>query len=247
MKRQWAFSGVVAAIAILASGAIAQDSPSPNKEYQHLVKEFDDQREGFFKAYREAKTDEERQKLKYPDAKDYSKKFFALAERHPKDPVAADALVWIVLNDGYNRDVAPKAMALLAENHIKSDKLDDVCGRLTWSQFDEAETLLRKALTENPHRNVQAAAHLSYGRFLKGKGKSTEAEKYFNQAIEKYGDVKRGDRTVGDEAKGDLFELHNLAIGKVAPEIEGEDVDGKRFKLSDFRGKVVVLDFWGDW
>jgi len=39
----------------------------------------------------------------------------------------------------------------------------------------------------------------------------------------------------------------SLAIGKVAPEIEGEDVDGKKFKLSDYRGKVVVLDFWGDW
>jgi hypothetical protein len=39
----------------------------------------------------------------------------------------------------------------------------------------------------------------------------------------------------------------DLAIGKVAPEIEGEDVNGKSFKLSDYRGKVVVLDFWGDW
>jgi cytochrome oxidase Cu insertion factor (SCO1/SenC/PrrC family) len=36
-------------------------------------------------------------------------------------------------------------------------------------------------------------------------------------------------------------------IGKVAPDIEGVDVDGKKFKLSDYRGKVVVLDFWGDW
>lgn len=35
--------------------------------------------------------------------------------------------------------------------------------------------------------------------------------------------------------------------GKPAPEIEGEDVDGKSFRLSDYRGKVVVLDFWGDW
>jgi Tol biopolymer transport system component len=37
------------------------------------------------------------------------------------------------------------------------------------------------------------------------------------------------------------------AIGSVAPEIEGEDIDGEPFKLSDYRGKVVVLDFWGDW
>lgn len=36
-------------------------------------------------------------------------------------------------------------------------------------------------------------------------------------------------------------------IGSVAPDIEGVDTDGVRFKLSDYRGKVVVLDFWGDW
>ena len=37
------------------------------------------------------------------------------------------------------------------------------------------------------------------------------------------------------------------AIGKPAPEIEGEDIDGQRFKLSDYRGKVILLDFWGNW
>ncbi|MDP6424698.1 MAG: redoxin domain-containing protein [Planctomycetota bacterium] len=32
-----------------------------------------------------------------------------------------------------------------------------------------------------------------------------------------------------------------------APDIVGKDIDGHTFKLSDYRGKVVVLDFWGDW
>jgi len=36
-------------------------------------------------------------------------------------------------------------------------------------------------------------------------------------------------------------------LGKVALEITGVDIDGVPFKLSDYRGKVVVLDFWGDW
>jgi LSD1 subclass zinc finger protein len=36
-------------------------------------------------------------------------------------------------------------------------------------------------------------------------------------------------------------------IGQLAQEIEGEDIDGVPFKLSDYRGKVVVLDFWGHW
>ena len=38
-----------------------------------------------------------------------------------------------------------------------------------------------------------------------------------------------------------------LEEGKTAPEIEGPDQDGKTFKLSDYRGKVVLLDFWGHW
>ncbi|HEV3259844.1 MAG TPA: TlpA disulfide reductase family protein [Gemmataceae bacterium] len=32
--------------------------------------------------------------------------------------------------------------------------------------------------------------------------------------------------------------------GDKVPEIVGEDLDGKKIKLSDYRGKVVLLDFW---
>ncbi len=49
------------------------------------------------------------------------------------------------------------------------------------------------------------------------------------------------------QAWGQTHSPEDLAIGKVAPEITGVDVDGRKFKLSDYRGKVVVLDFWGDW
>ncbi len=43
------------------------------------------------------------------------------------------------------------------------------------------------------------------------------------------------------------YDPADLAIGKTAPDIEAEDVYGVPLKLSDYRGKVVVLDFWGDW
>ena len=36
-------------------------------------------------------------------------------------------------------------------------------------------------------------------------------------------------------------------VGKLAPEIEGPDIDGVNFKLSDYRGQIVFLDFWGNW
>ena len=35
-------------------------------------------------------------------------------------------------------------------------------------------------------------------------------------------------------------------IGNIAPEIEGKDYYGKFFKLSDYRGRIVVLDCWVD-
>jgi cytochrome oxidase Cu insertion factor (SCO1/SenC/PrrC family) len=34
------------------------------------------------------------------------------------------------------------------------------------------------------------------------------------------------------------------AAARLAPDIAGVDADGQRFHLSDYRGKVVLLDFW---
>lgn len=44
-----------------------------------------------------------------------------------------------------------------------------------------------------------------------------------------------------------LFQAEHLAIGSEVPEIESNDTAGVKFKLSDYRGKVVLLDFWGNW
>ena len=43
------------------------------------------------------------------------------------------------------------------------------------------------------------------------------------------------------------FIIKNFSIGSQALEIEGKDLDGEAFRLSDYKGKVVFLDFWGDW
>src|SRR5262249_36100863 len=72
-----------------------------------------------------------------------------------------------------------------------------------------------------------------------------EAESLLERAAKKYADVKTTwEGTVGEKAKAALFEVRHLSVGKEAPDIEAEDQDGKRFKLRDYRGKVVLLDFW---
>jgi RNA polymerase sigma factor (sigma-70 family) len=95
-----------------------------------------------------------------------------------------------------------------------------------------------------------------------------EAEKYLRLVQAEYGDVVYWSRSVeerlgsvidgllgksshpttyGKMAAVQLGALQNLTIGRHAPEIEGRDLEGKKFKLSDYRGKVVVVSFWATW
>ncbi|MBL4771474.1 MAG: redoxin domain-containing protein [Planctomycetes bacterium] len=39
----------------------------------------------------------------------------------------------------------------------------------------------------------------------------------------------------------------SIEVGGTAPDFEGTTIDGKTFNLSDYRGKVVLLDFFGFW
>ena len=38
-----------------------------------------------------------------------------------------------------------------------------------------------------------------------------------------------------------------LAVGTVMPDFEFTDFDGKKHRFSEYRGKIVLLDFWGMW
>ncbi len=43
------------------------------------------------------------------------------------------------------------------------------------------------------------------------------------------------------------YQYGGLNIGDIAPAFSIESPDGTSFKLSDFKGKVVLLDFWASW
>jgi hypothetical protein len=237
--------------------ATDKDKPAtPTDQFKALNKEFNDAMQVFQKAYAEAKTDEERQKLineKYPQPDKFAPKFLALAEENPKDAVALDALIWVVTRtNGFGMKDSPhaKALFILTRDHIGSEKLGEVCRTLSYSSDKESETLLRAMLEKNSHKAVQGQACLALAQHLNGRSRAQpdqatkEVEELFERAAEKYGDVKTAFGTVADKAKSELFEIRFLAIGKTAPDIEGEDQDGKKFRLSDYKGKVVLLDFW---
>ena len=244
------------------------DKQTPAQQYQALVEEFDDAQQAFLKHYEEAKTREERvkvQKEKRSQPDKFAPKFIELAEKNAKDPVALDALVWVLTNTSASAPAKKdspraKAIALVSRNHVKSAGLGPVCQALgSRGDEKEAETLLRTILQKNPHREVQGMAWLGLAQVQKRQAErmpdSKAREKVhreigqcLDRIVKQYADVKSSSGgTIGEQAMKELFEFEFPSIGMTAPDIKGEDLDSKRFKLSDYKGKVVLLDFWGNW
>ena len=51
----------------------------------------------------------------------------------------------------------------------------------------------------------------------------------------------------GKEYAANLERMKPSAIGAIAPEFTQNDPDGNPVKLSDFKGKYVLVDFWASW
>jgi hypothetical protein len=262
--------------------------PTPAEQVRALQREYNEQQQAFQKAIREAKTQEDRNKVfqeKYPRPDKFAPRFLEVAEKNPRDPAALDALVWVCRfapRQGGKDNPAAKALQLLGKDHIKSEKLAEVCQSLSFDPAPATLKFLREVTQKNPHRAVQAAAYLALAQNLKQQltiadriknqpqmakryeqmlGKEAleqlkkdpdkvakEVETLYERVADKYADVKdQRQRKLGEVANQELFEIRHLSVGKVAPDIEAEDIDGQKFKLSDYRGKVVLLDFWGHW
>lgn len=81
-------------------------------------------------------------------------------------------------------------------------------------------------------------------RRMRDAGLAKRIETLFERAAAEFGEVDFRAGTVGETANSELNEIRNLSIGRTAPNIEGTDENGTEFKLSDYRGKVVLLYFW---
>lgn len=55
------------------------------------------------------------------------------------------------------------------------------------------------------------------------------------------------DARLKKEILGAIDMREKYGVGCESPDIAGIDLDGVAFKLSDYKGKVIFLDFWGDW
>ncbi len=152
----------------------------------------------------------------------------------PNSRPDARARVETLAENAGDRSVRGRSIRMLAD-HVKYD-LDGL--RSVEAGDVSAETHAKRHGAERSESLRKSGANV--------------VEKQYVAVLERvakdYADVldSRG-RAIGPRAEGALFELQKLTIGKIVPDIEAEDIEGTAFKLSDYRGKVVVIDFWGHW
>ena len=224
----------------------------------------------------ETKEDEEKGNQLYGEFGKFQKKqyetAFAIAKAEPKGETGLAVLDWLLGTPStYYTPIGKEALALFSEHHADSKAVTSLVQMFGNYAGDERNPIAKDLLafidrTAEKHPEKVARGSALFIKAVLAKNKhaaaeyrqakneaelATDAERAFEVVIEKYGDEKpfarRPKVTIAERAKVELFELRNLRVGKEAPDIKGEDLDGKEFKLSDYRGKVVLLDFWGDW
>ena len=182
----------------------------------------------------------------------YARQFMDIAKQNRNTPQAVNALSQALPLTGRDADLKKQIQDQLIKDHINDKALVPAI-----SGLGRDPEVLKQLIENSESREVRGVASYFQLQMLKGRGLTEANAEEVIPAMDKvrkeYGDVElvsAGGRSAGklDKLiKDELFAFRNLRIGKEAPDIVGEDLDGVKFKLSDYRGKVVVIDFWGDW
>lgn len=240
----------------------AQNATSElQKKFDALVERFDKAQKDYQSELKAAKSNAERKKLRAnrPGEK-FLDEFKTLATSAKGDEVGAQAWMRVaaLAVELDKKDQSIAALDTLMSEYLQSPALEGLPALVSrgLSRHLEAQkcddTLLTLA-DKSPHKPIQAAALFSYGTsILEDEQAPEERQKAGRAALER---LQRDFAGVKDKrglefakvAAGTLFEYDNLRIGRVAPDFEAVDENGVKFKLSDYRGKVVVIDFWGYW
>jgi hypothetical protein len=236
-------------VSVRSNAAQEETAEKSDMKVEALTQEFDAANREYRKLLKEAKTSDERKAARElaPDVDEFAERMLEIAKAEKDQDLAMQGVTWIFTH-GSRTDAASGAMKLVNQSLYKHKDIADLLPFISRMGGDENKAeLFKKILDEN--QNEKSRGYACYALAMHFNNDDTEAEAvmYLKQLVNEFGEVKLGDRTLSEIAEPKLFVIENLKIGKVAPDIEGEDIDGVAFKLSEYRGKIVVLDFWGDW
>ncbi len=259
MKTNWILP--LAAFALLAVGSTSYAGPplgDPIQMLAELIEKRDAAMADWQKELRATKDPEARQKIwESRPGPEFLAGFKEVAVLSKGTETAEKA--WLEVFDLATEidkiDDAKLALEAIVADHVTSENLAGFASSLSYAAQaigrDKVATALRTIVQKSPHRTVQAPALFSLGTTLVESSdaeEKAEARRALERVQSEFADVKpkRGP-AYAERAKGFLFEMDHLQIGMTVPDFESIDENGQKFRLSDYKGKVVVLDFWGNW
>ncbi|MFC1628158.1 peroxiredoxin family protein [Gemmatimonadota bacterium] len=190
--------------------------------------------------------------------REYYLRFAALAEEYRGTRGALEAMFWIIDSSSYleGTDEEVDVEAMIDEIFVAYERTPHIELLADYQYLlstEQREQYFGSLLEDSPHANVRAASMY----VLADAGARGDASDELKQQrvellsglIRDYADVAWNYTTYGEIAAAEMHphDPADLEIGKTAPEITGKNVDGEEMRLSDYIGKVVVIDFWGDW
>ncbi len=197
-----------------------------------------------------------------------------LLRHHADDPAVARAALGVHNVDSPNRDALTRGLAERATGReakgvaslARAQYLVMKAARVEWARGNPTQPNVRLGMHDDQGKPIVVEqnykwyedAYYEHLRSCDEAAVREEAEALFGRVIAEFGDVPHNPwkyegtkvvknplpRTLAEVAEASLDDLHNLVVGKPAPEVEGKDLDGRPLKLADHRGKVVVMSFW---
>lgn len=205
-----------------------------------------------------AATEEEKNKYRssIPSAGPYATKMMQLVQANRDQPDVVKAVSWLVTGASSFPE-GQEALKMLGTTFADRKGIAEAVKQLEYHGLP-AEPVLNAVIEKNTNREEKAAALYALGAIhfknfdasadrVSGEASKDKALDCFQKLNADYSDVTIQGFKLSDFTAKMLFEMTNLQVGCEAPEIEGKDADGVSFKLSDYRGKHVIVIFWGGW
>lgn len=198
---------------------------------------------------------------------EFSARFLRFAEENPKDPSAVESFVMALRTSGgpnSKSGIWRRVVDALKSDFLNSPEIEKALQVLAMPADEAANDLIRQIISHNPNRKIQAKACKALATWLADAAQRGELFEG-NTALRGNVEAAMGKEFVeklmanADENKKEAAQLANrvrveysdvlpdLSIGQPVPEVISNDVSGQKVKLSDLRGKVVVLDIWTTW
>jgi len=222
---------------------------SVHEQIDALTRAFDKRQVKFSEKVRAEKDQRKKMKLYYsaerPNPVPVINDVIAIAKQNPKAIGVEDALLWCIRRS--NRKGQLDEIKDILLTHYKDSQ---AVARLAQAYFklgNGGEEGLREII----EKAGSAKTRLGASYYLATKLAKNPATKDEGVAMMKkltaIPSLKESNPRMFSKLKTQIKITEELSIGCTAPDIVGTDHEGKEFKLSDYRNKVVLLDFWGYW